>query len=78
MSLRGKIISNFPSCHRFSLITVVIFMLVLTNIKYTYAQQVPDTTISLKADTLKADSLLAKDSLAVKKDSAAKTAWKID
>lgn len=47
-------------------------MLVLTNIKYTYAQQVPDTTISLKADTLKADSLFAKDSLTAKKDSAAK------
>jgi hypothetical protein len=72
MSLRGKIISNFPSCHRFSLITGVIFMLVLTNIKYAHAQQKADTTVSLAADTLKVDSLLAKDSLTTRKDSESK------
>lgn len=47
-------------------------MLVLTNIKYAHAQQVPDTTINLKADTIKVDSVLAKDSLTSKKDSVAK------
>jgi len=47
-------------------------MLVLTNIKYSYAQQKADTAISLAADTLKVDSLLTKDSLNAKKDSTAK------
>lgn len=47
-------------------------MLVLTNIKYAHAQQKADTTVSLAADTLKVDSLLAKDSLTASKDSASK------
>lgn len=47
-------------------------MLVLTNIKSAEAQQKQDTTIALTIDTIKIDSVLAKDSLTAKKDSASK------
>ncbi len=76
MSLRGKIIPNFPSCHRLGILTVVFFVFVLTNVANAQRSKPPvsatDSTRNI-TDTIRVDSLAKNDTTNKKADSLAKS-----